>query len=129
VSNDSSASGPSSATGDSDETATAISEDVGTAAAPSESETESVYAWSLDDGEEPGAEGRWRGRLLWAGLVALLCATVAAVVWFSMTFYAEDWAARKSAPPAHTSAAPQHESRKGARPLVKLRSQWRRCGR
>jgi hypothetical protein len=31
----------------------------------------------LDGGEEPCTEGDWRGRFLWAGLVALLSATVA----------------------------------------------------
>jgi hypothetical protein len=65
-----------------------ITEGIETAAAPSASEPESAHAWSLDhDCEEADAEGKWPGRFLWAGVVALLCATVAAVVWFSTVFY------------------------------------------
>jgi Protein of unknown function (DUF732) len=104
---------PTAVAGDRDETTTGIgpSDDPGTAPTPSETETEHVYAWSLDDGDEPRTEGEgnWRSWLMWAGLVALVCATVAAAVWFSMTFYFEEWArpsasASVSSPPAAAPA-------------------------
>ena len=45
---------PSAVAGDGEATTTAIGpEDAGTAPAPSPAETESVYAWSLDDGDQP----------------------------------------------------------------------------
>jgi serine/threonine protein kinase, bacterial len=72
---------------------------VETAATPSENEIESAHAWSLDHGEEPGVESKWRSRLLWAGLVGLLCATVAAVVWFSTVFYFQGRSTSKTATP------------------------------
>lgn len=51
-----------------------------TSVAPSEAKTESVYAWSLEDAKQPTKEGAWRGRLLRAILVILLCLTTAATV-------------------------------------------------
>ncbi|TAM69145.1 hypothetical protein [Mycobacterium sp.] len=80
------------AASDGDETAinsnAGLTEEMDTAATPTRSEPESVQAWSLDEhGEGPFVESRWPGRLRWAGVMALLCATVAAVVWFSMVFY------------------------------------------
>jgi hypothetical protein len=60
-------------------------------------------AWSSEsDTEELSDHGRgWRGRLLWAPLVALLCASVAVVVWFSITLYRQHHpvAAPPTAPP------------------------------
>jgi hypothetical protein len=80
----------------------------GTAPTPSETEIEHIYAWSLDDGHEPPTEGEgnWRGPLLWAELVTLLCATVAAVVWFSITLYAGNGHTLKSAPSASIPSSP-----------------------
>ena len=48
-----------------------------------------ALAWSSEaETEELADRSReWRGRLLWVPLVALLCASVAVVVWFSMTLY------------------------------------------
>ena len=100
MSNDS-ASEANSTAGDHDETTTRISPDdnPGTAPAPSGTETEHVFAWSLDHSEEASFENKWRGRFQWAGLVALLCATIAAVVWFSMTFYFEHWSTSNNGTP------------------------------
>lgn len=100
-----------SVTGDDDAddaTATEIGpEDVGTAPAPSEAGTDSVYAWSLDVGEESGVKGAWRGRLVWVGLVALLSATAAAFVWFGAVLYREHRTAPGGASSAvATSATP-----------------------
>lgn len=80
---------------------------VHTTASPSEIEIGSAHAWSLDHGEEFGAESRWRGRLLWAGLVGLLCATVAAVVWFSTVFYFEGRSTHKTGMPGRSAPAAQ----------------------
>jgi hypothetical protein len=104
-----SASEADSAAGNNDETTTGISpdDDPGTAPAPSGTETEHVYAWSLDRSEEPSFENKWRGRLQWAGLVALLCATIAAVVWFSMTFYFEHWSTSNTGTPGTSAPAAQ----------------------
>lgn len=46
-------------------------------------------AWSSEAETEEMADHprRWRRRLLWVPLVALLCASVAVVVWFSVTLY------------------------------------------
>lgn len=82
-----------------------------TAAKPVGGNPESAYAWSLDHGEESGVESRWPSRLRWAGLVALLCATVAAVVWFSMVFYIHGGltpkpTAQLAPPPSPTALVP-----------------------
>jgi hypothetical protein len=105
---------------DGDETAidsnVGLTEAIDTAAAPSGSEPDRVHAWSLDEhSEEPGMESKWPARLRWAGLVALLCATVAAAVWFSMVFYfgsrsmpkpsTQPSASRTDAPPTGATAA------------------------
>jgi PknH-like extracellular domain len=88
---------------DGDETAAEsdarLTQAIETAAAPW-AEPESAHAWSLDDhSEEPTIESKWPGRLRWAGVVALLCATVAAVVWFSMVFYFGDRSTTKPSTP------------------------------
>ena len=46
-------------------------------------------AWSSEADTEEVADRshRWGGRLLWIPLVALLCASAAVVVWFSVTLY------------------------------------------
>ncbi len=74
---------------------------------PPGKDAESAYAWSLDHGDEPVLESKWRGRLLWAGLVGLLCATVAAVVWFSTVFYFEDRSTPKAGTPGRSSPTAQ----------------------
>jgi len=83
--------------------------DVGTTPAPSAAETESVYAWALDDADEPLVDSPWPSRLRWTGLVTLLCATIAAVVWFAMTFYFQDWS--KTPRPASPSSMPSSPHR------------------
>jgi hypothetical protein len=49
----------------------------------------SELAWSSEADTEELSDHRrgWRGRLLWVPLVALLCISVAVVVWFSVTLY------------------------------------------
>lgn len=98
----------SAAASEADETA--INSDIGltkaidTAAASLSNEPGSAHAWSLDDhGEESEAESKWPGRLRWAGLIALLCATVAAVVWFSMVYYFAGRSIPKVSPPTTTN--------------------------
>lgn len=63
-------------------------EDV-TEAAPSEDNTDLVYAWAAvdDTDDSASAPGRWRDRLTWAVLIAAVIATAAAVVWFGWTLY------------------------------------------
>ena len=80
---------------------------VETAATPSGNEIEHAHAWSLDHGEEPGVESKWRGRLLWAALVGLLCAMVAALVWFSTVFYFEGRPTTKTGTPGTSTPAAQ----------------------
>jgi len=68
-------------------------------------------AWSSEaETEELADRSReWRGRLLWLPLVALLCASVAVVVWFSVTLYRQGrpvTAPRSSSPPV--AAPPVH---------------------
>jgi hypothetical protein len=83
-----------------------LTEAIDRAAASMGGETESARAWSLDEhGEEPDIESRWPGRLRWAGVVALLCATVAAVVWFSMVFYVGGRSTPKSPGPPSANPA------------------------
>jgi hypothetical protein len=62
-------------------------------------------AWSSEaETEELADRSReWRGRLLWLALVALLCASVAVVVWFSMTLYRQHERPMTASP---TSPAP-----------------------
>lgn len=64
-------------------------EDV-TEAAPSEDNTDLVYAWAaVDDADEaiPESGNSWKDRLTWAFLVAAVIVTAAAVVWFGWTLY------------------------------------------
>jgi Protein of unknown function (DUF732) len=44
-------------------------------------------AWSRESETVELARRDWRGALRWAALVALLCSTVGAVVWFSLVLY------------------------------------------
>jgi hypothetical protein len=63
-------------------------------------------AWSLDDTQESDTPKRqWRGHLLWAGLVTLLCAIVAVVTWFSITLYHQQ-SSRPMPSPASSAEAP-----------------------
>lgn len=78
-------------------------EGIETAGKPSGSDPQSGYAWSLYHGEEPDTDSKWPVRLRWAGLIVLLCATVAAVVWFSMVFYFDGRSTPKKATPTASS--------------------------
>lgn len=62
----------------------------------------SELAWSSEADTEELSDHRrgWRGRLLWVPLVALLCISVAVVVWFSVTLY------RQHERPVRTSPTP-----------------------
>lgn len=88
------------AASDGDETAVGsaagLTEAMATAAQPAGSNPGSAHAWSLDHGEETDVESKWPARLRWGGLVALLCATVAAVMWFSIVFYFDGRSNRNS---------------------------------
>lgn len=91
---------PTAAVGDVDDTAV-VAEGPRTVAAEQFSEPPTTIvpdveptraaelAWSSEaETEELADRSReWRGRLLWLPLVALLCASVAVVVWFSVTLY------------------------------------------
>jgi hypothetical protein len=46
-------------------------------------------AWSDESEGTERASRDWRGHLVWAALVALLCSTVGAVTWFSTVYYRE----------------------------------------
>jgi hypothetical protein len=81
---------------------TAIVPDVRAAAA-------SELAWSseAETGEITDGPHWWGARLLWIPLVALLCASVAVVVWFSMTLYRQHEPAVPASPsPARRPPAP-----------------------
>lgn len=60
-----------------------------TEAAPSENNTELVYAWAAVDGAEDSVvEGpSWRDRLTWTVLVAAVIVTAAAVAWLGLALY------------------------------------------
>lgn len=75
------------------EASTTIVPDVGPAQAPE-------LAWSseADTAELADRSHRCRGRLLWAALVVLLCASGTVVVWFSVTLYRQHQTV--AAPPA-----------------------------
>ena len=61
-------------------------------------------AWSLEDAGEDHRPTRLRNRLLWAGLVVLVCATSAAVGGFSISLLEP-----RAQPPAVTVATPRPE--------------------
>ncbi len=99
----------------SEELPTTIVSDVGPTRAAelawsSEAETEELADRSRD----------WRGRLLWSALVALLCASVAVVVWFSMTLYRqhERPVGTSPPPPAPVATPPSVAPRPAAPPPI-----------
>jgi hypothetical protein len=80
---------------------TTIVRDVG--AAPS-----AELAWSSETQTDEIGEHSdgWHGALLWVPLVALLCASIAVVVWFSLTLYRQGRPAPASPAPAPPAASP-----------------------
>jgi Protein of unknown function (DUF732) len=84
-----------------------VTETSDTAAAPGGKPTVPAdLAWSLNTQESEAPERHWRGHLLSAGLIALLCATVAVVRWFSATLYREQSSPPAAHPTPSVSAAP-----------------------
>lgn len=94
-----------------------------TEAAPSEDNTDLVYAWAavgdaaqiepLDEaaeGDAPAddsasAPGQWRDRLTWAALVAAVISTAAAVAWLGLALYRDEHVPPQQAV-AQAAAAP-----------------------
>jgi hypothetical protein len=78
-------------------------------------------AWSSEAETEELADRshRWRGRLLWLPLVALLCASVAVVVWFSVTLYRQGRpVTAPHSSPAPVAAPPVHAAPPPAAPIA-----------
>jgi LppP/LprE lipoprotein len=72
-------------------------------------------AWSLDTQESEAPDREWRGHLLWAGLVALLCGIVAVVTWFSITLYHQK--SSRPMPPSPTSSTVASASKPALPPI------------
>lgn len=62
-------------------------------------------AWSQETAELTGSRD-WRGMLRWAALVALLCSTVGAVVWFSTVLYRHEQQRPMAVVPTRTAVRP-----------------------
>lgn len=65
-------------------------------------------AWSSETPTDEIVEHSrgWHGRLLWVPSVVLLCASIAVVVWFSVTLYRQGRTSSTSSPTPALSAAP-----------------------
>lgn len=61
-------------------------DDTEVVAPATESENSDGLAWSLADAQDYQTPGQWRDRLLWGGLVLLLCAVTAVTVLFATVF-------------------------------------------
>ncbi|MFZ0226056.1 hypothetical protein [Mycobacterium sp.] len=78
-------------------------------------------AWSSEaETEELADQSReWCGRLLWLPLVALLCASVAVVVWFSVTLYRQGRpVTAPHSSPTPVAAPPVHAAPPPAAPIA-----------
>jgi uncharacterized protein DUF732 len=66
--------------------------------------TPADLAWSDESATAERSSRDWRGYLRWAAVVALLCSTVVAVVWFSAMLYRQQWS-RPAVSTAPTTSA------------------------
>ncbi|MGC2381344.1 MAG: hypothetical protein WA622_30195 [Mycobacterium sp.] len=123
---------PTAAVGDVDDTAV-VAEGPRTVAAEQFSEPPTTIvpdveptraaelAWSSEaETEELADQSReWCGRLLWLPLVALLCASVAVVVWFSVTLYRQGRpVTAPHSSPTPVAAPPVHAAPPPAAPIA-----------